>query len=204
MSGYKMNNYTKDKEFSDFVHQNLAVKIIYDKFNWVPQNINRRVVENVDIFNGVDRFFVDVERNKIITVQERFREEKYQYYSDFTIRYKRDFNKFEERKLSEFFKLEADFFVYGVINTSKINMRYSSNFIKYAVIDINVLKKLFNESSIIIDENLQGVYCKIKNEKLVCPIIFNRDKSSSFIPIDIVLLKKIFRDEKVLIESKGY
>jgi len=199
-----MNNYTKDKEFSDFVHQNLAVKIIYDKFNWVPQNINRRVVENVDIFNGVDRFFVDVERNKIITVQERFREEKYQYYSDFTIRYKRDFNKFEERKLSEFFKLEADFFVYGVINTSKINMRYSSNFIKYAVIDINVLKKLFNESSIIIDENLQGVYCKIKNEKLVCPIIFNRDKSSSFIPIDIVLLKKIFRDEKVLIESKGY
>lgn len=204
MSGYKMNNYTKDKEFSDFVHQNLAVKIIYDKFNWVPQNINRRVVENVDIFNGVDRFFVDVEQNKIITVQERFREEKYQYYSDFTIRYKRDFNKFEERKLSEFFKLEADFFVYGVINTSKINMRYSSNFIKYAVIDINVLKKLFNESSIIIDENLQGVYCKIKNEKLVCPIIFNRDKSSSFIPIDIVLLKKIFRDEKVLIESKGY
>jgi len=204
MSGHKMNNYSKDKEFSDFVHQNLAVKIIYDKFNWVPQNINRRVVENVDIFNGVDRFFVDVERNKIITVQERFREEKYQYYSDFTIRYKRDFNKFEERKLSEFFKLEADFFVYGVINTSKINMRYSSNFIKYAVIDINVLKKLFNESSIIIDENLQGVYCKIKNEKLVCPIIFNRDKSSSFIPIDIVLLKKIFRDEKVLIESKGY
>lgn len=44
---------------------------------------------------------------RLITIHERFREVKYRNYNDFTVRYMRPKNVHEDRRLSEFFKLDA-------------------------------------------------------------------------------------------------
>lgn len=199
-----MSNYNFDREFTDYIHYNLAVPLIYDKLNWKLQTMNKKVVDNVDVFNAVDCFLVDMNTSTIVTVQERFREAKYMNYSDFTIRYKRIFNQHEERKMSEYFKLEADYFVYGIVNSSKYERGNCTDFIKFAVIDISILKELINENKIIVDEKLNSIRCIERNGNLICPQNFNRDHSSSFIPIDIILLKKLFPDRKVVKFSKGF
>ena len=45
------------------------------------------------MMDGIDYVFRN--GNTIMSVQERFREEKYKDFSDFTIRYRRDDNKIE-------------------------------------------------------------------------------------------------------------
>ena len=199
-----MGNYLEDRDFTDYVHKNLAIPLIYKRLNWEVQTINNNVITNVDISNAVDRFLIDINKKKIITTQERFRDEKYANFSDFTIRYKRDFNKHEERRLSEFFKLETDYFVYGIINSSKFRRDQATDFVKFAVIDVTVIKKLFDTGYILIDENFLSYKSVEKNGKMICPVIFNKDKSSSFIPIDISILKKLFNHTNVVILSKGF
>ena len=129
-----MTYYNDDRKFTNYVHENIAKKQIYPKLNWIIQDINTIVAENVDINNSVDYFAIDSNNNKIITIQERFREKKYLNYNDFTIRYKRIFNKDPNRKLSEFFKLNVNYFVYGIIDQSKIDVNENGNFVKYAII----------------------------------------------------------------------
>ena len=90
--------YTSDRNFTDYIHKKLAIPLIYEPFGWEIQNINLAMATNVDLENAVDVFLVDINTNNIITVQERLREIKYRYYSDFTIRYEREFNPYEERK----------------------------------------------------------------------------------------------------------
>lgn len=197
-------NYKFDREFTDYVHHNLALYHIYDKLNWKAQTMNRAVNTNVDLNNGVDYFLVDKSSNNIITVQERFRDSYYKNYSDFTIRFEREFNPHEERKLSEYYKLNADYFVYGIINESKFRYRNASGFIKFAVINIEVLKDLINNGLIIIDRNLGGYKCQMINNKMHCPVIYNKDDSSSFFPIDIKLLNIFYKQYNVVILQEGF
>ena len=197
--------YNEDREFTDYIHDNLAIPLIYSPLNWKVQKISsQRLTENADIFTAIDAFLINITKERIITVQERFRECKYVKYNDFTIRYKRDFNKHEERKLSEFFKLDADYFVYGIVDTYKYQKEKATKFLKYAVIDIKILKSLFDTNQIIIDESIKGLFCVLKNNKIYCPVNFNRDNSSSFIPIDIRLLKKLFGNSGVILQSEGF
>lgn len=196
--------YVSDREFTNYVHNNLAIKQIYDLLGWKNQEMNPVVSENVDIFNGVDVFLIDTINQKIITVQERFREFKYHIYNDFTIRYEREFNEHEDRKKSEFFKLNADYFVYGIIDETKFSKEMAKEFVKFAVIDIKVLKQLFDEGLIEIDKALNSIKCVEKNGKIVCPVNYNRDRSSSFIPIDISMLIDLFPSKKVVILKKGF
>ena len=197
--------YNEDREFTDYIHDNLAIPLIYSPLNWKVQKISsQRLTENADIFTAIDAFLINITKERIITVQERFRECKYAKYNDFTIRYKRDFNKHEERKLSEFFKLDADYFVYGIVDTYKYQKEKATKFLKYAVIDIKILKSLFDTNQIIIDESIKGLFCVLKNNKIYCPVNFNRDNSSSFIPIDIRLLKKLFGNSGVILQSEGF
>lgn len=197
--------YTEDREFTDYIHNKLAIQLIYSPLGWKEQKMSsQRLTENADILTAIDAFFIDTNVSSIITVQERFRECKYAKYNDFTIRYKRDFNRHENRKLSEFFKLDADYFVYGIIDVHKYEKTRASKFLKYAVINIKVLKSLFDNTKIVIDEQLKSIFCVEKNNKIVCPINFNRDYSSSFIPIDIALLKKLFDDTGIIVSSYGF
>lgn len=161
-------------------------------------------MDNLDISNAVDYIALDKTEQRIITISERFRERKYSNYTDFTIRYKRDFNIHEERKLSEFFKLDADYFVYGIIDEEKTRVYEARDFIKYCVIDIIKLKALFDAGNIIIDENSSSKRCFIQGEKLICPVINNNDNSSSFFPVDVILLNTLFGDTEVIILQDGF
>lgn len=194
-------NYKSDREFTNIVHSNLACKIIYPKLNWVIQDLNLKMLNNIDTRNAVDYIAIDKNKMKTITIQERFREKKYANYSDFTIRYKRDHNSHEERKLSEYFKLDADYFVYGIIDQDKVRVYDAREFIKYCVIDINKLKKYIDEEKIIIEENSNLKKCVTKDGKLICPVIENHDFSSSFFPVDIVLLSMLFDDELIILQD---
>ena len=197
-------NYSSDRAFTDYVHEHLAIPLIYKDLGWVPQSLGSRLTENADVLSGVDYFLVDTINSKIVTVQERFREAKYQYYTDFTIRFEREFNKHEERRLSEYYKLEADYFVYGIIDRYKQYVREARRFIKYAVIDLHVLKELIDEGYIIIDRNLDGLRCKALDGKLYCPVNYNRDNSSSFFPVDIKLLLLLFPKRNVVVKQEGF
>ncbi|MBE7704060.1 MAG: hypothetical protein E7Z89_08445 [Cyanobacteria bacterium SIG28] len=196
--------YQSDREFTNYIHETLAIPKIYDLLKWKKQNMDAFLANNVDMNNAVDRFLIDLVNQKIITVQERFREQKYQYYNDFTIRYEREHNIHSDRKKSEFFKLNADYFVYGIINSSKYKKEEANDFIKFAVIDIKVLKALFDDGLIEVDKTLNSIKCVSKNGKIICPVNHNKDNSSSFIPIDIKLLLQLFSDKKVVLLKKGF
>lgn len=193
-----ISNYESDRRFTDLVHKNLACKIIYPKLNWDIQNLNSNMLKNIDINNAVDYIAFDRNNEKIVTIQERFRENQYSRYSDFTIRYKREHNKHEERKLSEYFKLDVDYLVYGIIDESKIRVTEAKNFLKYCVIDINKLKEYIDLGKIIIKENTNLKGCTINDEKLICPVIQNNDFSSSFFPVNIPLLSKYFNSAIII------
>ena len=194
-------NYKSDREFTDIVHSKLACSIIYPLLNWDIQDMNLKMLNNIDTQNAVDYIAIDKNKIKTVTIQERFREQKYSNYTDFTIRYKRDYNKHDERKLSEFFKLDADYFVYGIIDTDKCRVNEAKKFLKYCVIDVNKLKQLIDSELIVIDEKSGMKKCFVKDEKLVCPVIQNHDCSSSFIPVDILLLYALFEDDVIVLQD---
>lgn len=198
-----MSNYVSDRKFTDFVHEKLAKPQIYSKINWVVQELDAVLAKNVDVNNSVDYFAIDQNNNKLITIQERFRERKYSSYNDFTIRYKREYNDHSDRILSEYFKLNVDYFVYGIIDQDKENVDANGKFLKIAIIDVKALNDCVNNGLIVIDEKINTKFCKIDKGKLICPVITNFDYSSSFVPLDVQLLIKLFSN-KVVVYQKGF
>lgn len=182
-------SYASDRQFTDFVHE-LAVRDIYPQMDWIVQDVNNRLSVNIDMNNAVDYMAVDRMRS-LITIQERFREAKYSRYSDFTLRYMRPENKYEERRLSEFFKIDADFFVYGIIDSQKYNVSSRSRFLKYAIINLKTLMDKVNEGIVVIDESMREKRCSQIGDTMHCPIIPNWDHSSDFVPFDILILDNI-------------
>ncbi|MDE6397862.1 MAG: hypothetical protein K2L51_00920 [Clostridiales bacterium] len=193
--------YTSDRDFTDYVHEHLAVDLIYRPLNWVPGNVGAATQRNVDIANGVDYFLIDTERTEIVTTQERFRESKFAPYTDFTIRYERPYNMHEERRLSEYYKLDAQYFVYGVVNASKANKEQATDFIKYALMDIPKLKRLIDMRKIVVDENVRYT-CRRVGDTIHCPITENYDHSSTFVPVDIQMLLDLYPD--TVLVQRGY
>lgn len=182
--------YINDREFTNTVHNNLALRDIYSKLDWVVQNVNSKLGNNIDINNAVDYMAVDSNR-RLITIQERFRDRKYLRYSDFTLRYMRPENRNVDRRLSEFFKLNADYMIYGIIDKSKNDVAKAEKFLKYAVIDLRALLKCIDDGLIVIDSNLESFVCVQEKNVMHCPVNANYDKSSTFVPFDIVILDKI-------------
>jgi hypothetical protein len=199
-----MKKFDKDFIFTKKVHDKLAKKIIYEKLNWQIQELNINIAKSLDVNNAVDRFAYDKNSKKIITIQERFREKKYFNYSDFTIRYKREKNNNTDRVNSEFFKLDCDYFVYGIIDESKENVDNSKKFLKFVVIDVFELKNLFKINRIVINDKSNSKKCIFVNNVLTCPVIYNKDDSSSFVPIDVFELINNFFDSKVILKQEGF
>ena len=192
-------DYAFDREFTNFIH-NLALRKIYQTLKWEEAHTDSSYLEDVDRNIGIDYFFNDTDGIKI-SVQERFRESKYSRYNDFTIRYRRDFSRDPDRKLSEFFKMKADFFVYGISNGSKFNHESNSDFIKYAVIDLEKFRKNIDNQKIVIKDS-NSYSSQIINRVMYAPIKQNRDYSSNFVVFDIRHLDKI--DKKMILIQKGF
>lgn len=194
-------SYINDRAYTDFIHANLAIPLIYQKLNWEKVALDPALAEDLDIKDGIDYVFKD-QNSRSVTVQERFRESKYQKYNDFTIRYKRENSSHLDRINSEHFKIKSDFFVYGITNCLKTDISKCTYFTKYAIVNLVVIKKFIQEGLIVLRDS-ESNFCFIENNKLICPINYNRDGSSSFFPVDIVLLSKI-TTEIFLLAQEGF
>ncbi len=196
-----MTPYINDRAFTNFIHVNLAIPKIYNPINWQEVKLEQPYAEEIDMQQGIDYVFRD-KNGKFITVQERFREAKYQQYSDFTIRYRRDGNFHFSRRESEYYKIKADYFTYGITNCSKLNIDKCTDFIKFALVDLRKVYEKIDNGLIIIEDNKKST-CEIIDNKIICPIKYNRDNSSSFFPIDIVYLVQLWGNEIILVQ-KGF
>ena len=124
--------YNDDRSFTNYVHDELVIPQIYkEELNWKIKDISPKELEVMDIYHGIDYVLTDA-NDKDIYVQERFRDNFYQKYNDATIRYRRDNNSNPSKVQSEFYKIEADYLVYGITNGSKfLDKRHSlTGFVK--------------------------------------------------------------------------
>lgn len=205
--------YTDDREFTDYVHENVAVENIYSVLGWDPVDTRSSSYHNDrDLKDGVDYEARDNFGIKI-TIQERFRDNYYQNYNDFTIRYTRENSSRKEEIESEFFKLSASHFIYGIVNGKKFSDKRHTitDFIKFAVVDVNALKNCIRRGEIKIADKYKK-YCSIEMDEngsifLLTSKNANPDGSSEFISIDPSMLKTVVGEERlkdIVIFQKGF
>lgn len=146
-----MSNYITDRKFTDYIHQNVAIPTLYNLLGWKEYPINKEELQRLDVFHGIDYVF---EKNgQIMTIQERFRELKYQNYTDFTVRYRRDGNYHLDRVESEFYKIDAHYFTYGITNCTKNDLAICTQFEKVALINLDKVFERIDCGDIIIADN---------------------------------------------------
>jgi hypothetical protein len=152
---------------------------------------------------GID-YVVSDKENKTRYIQERFRDNHYKDFNDATLRYRRDYNKHKSRVKSEFYKIKADYLLYGITNGKKFeDQRHSlTGFIKWVVLDLDFIRQQFRKGNLKV-ENSKRFTCWIDDNKLICPINFNEDTSSSFIPLDIKLIKQLWGTAPIMAQ-KGF
>jgi len=192
-----MAAYTGDRSFTNYVHDQLTVPIIYASLGWKVKEMDSQELERIDMQEGIDYVLVD-NTGMEITVQERFRDNFYQHYGDATLRYRRDCNPNPERVQSEFYKIKANYLVYGITNGSKWpEKRHTlTGFIKWVVIDLKFIQARFTETRIkIVTSNRKS--CWLENDVLYCPENFNKDGSSSFLPLDVALMVKLWGTQPI-------
>lgn len=203
-----MAKYNDDRNFTDYVHKNVSIPNIYPLMGWIEGEIDADELNDLDMNNGIDAVIVD--RNSSgKTLQYRYRDAYYKNNTDATLRYQRPHNSNKDRHNSEFFKIEADYLLYGISNGKKFSDKLytNTNFLKWAVLDLSKLFNLIDINQIVIDRSLSGYQCiKINIEgtnKMICPVLSNKDQSSNFVPFDIPILRELFHDD-VVISSYGF
>ena len=156
-----MPNYKDDRNFTDYVHETLAIPKIYEKLHWEVQDVESSKLEYIDINLGIDYVLKNQDGEKI-NVQERFRDSYYKIYDDATLRFRRDRNTHPERIKSEFYKIKADYLVYGITNGKKFLDKRNTltDFIKWVIVDINLLKSKYENDELEIDTS-SGNCCRI-------------------------------------------
>lgn len=194
-------SYSPDRAFTDFIHQQLALPIIYERLGWKPIMLPTQQAISMDMDHGIDYVF-EQPSGKIVAVQERFREVKYKDFADFTIRYRRDTNKILQRQESEYYKMKSDFFVYGITNGWKKNIEGITNFEKYAVINMAGVYRKIEEGFIQIQDNGRN-HCSLTGNNIICPVKYNQDGSSSFFPVDIRYLARLWGTD-LIVAQKGF
>lgn len=196
-----MASYKNDRAFTDYVHKHLALAQIYAPLKWKEVQLRKDYANYIDMMDGIDYVFKN--GDTVMSVQERFREEKYRTFTDFTIRYRRDENKLEARHESEYYKMKAHYFTYGILNVSKDHVDTSSKFLKFAIIDLKKIYEKLDSKAIFISNNGKNKCRIVDGNRIECPIKYNTDGSSSFFPIDIAFLVKLWGDD-MLIAQKGF
>jgi len=193
--------YQQDRAFTDYIHKNVAIPRLYSQIGWQELQVQKDQLNGFDVQNGIDYMFIDQARD-VYTVQERFRESKYSNYNDFTIRYRRDGNYHSDRVESEYYKIKAHFFTYGITNGSKNSPNTCTDFLKVAIINLDRIYELITDGKIVIKDNGEKT-CYTLNTTFVCPVCYNRDGSSSFVPFDIPLLCELFGRD-VILYQRGF
>jgi hypothetical protein len=195
--------YSTDREFTDFVHNYLAVPLIYKKLKWEVETIDNEYAELKDLNDGIDYHARDNLGLKV-TIQERFRRSDYDY-NDFTIRYTRNNSNDPNQVNSEFYKLSADYFIYGITSGDGD----ISEFKKVIVLDLNYFKRLLRMGRIRIPKkHRKQSEIVLENGKKVLYTALNRnfDYSSEFIAIDPEKLYEVIGDriKYLIVYQKGF
>lgn len=193
--------YKNDRSYTDSVHDNLAVKIIYPKMGWTPKTVDDQLATMKDSEYSIDYHAVNSDGCDIV-IQERFRRPDKARFDDFTLRYEREENPEEIEQKSEFFKMkgklrrfgEPFYMAYGTLNTTM------DGFAKYAILDLRAFFDHYNKKEIIIDVDVK--FSKIENNVLHCGVNVNVDKSSSFMCVSIKHLSELFND--IVIYQEGF
>lgn len=199
-----MAPYISDRHFTNTIHNNVAIPKVYNIIGWEQVVLDEKIAEKIDMQDGIDYIF---KKDGVLkTVQERFRESKYRQYSDFTIRYRRDSNIHENRRESEYYKMKASYFTYGITNCLKTDLSQCTDFLKFAIIDMDKVYSKIDSKEIRIVKNGKNT-CNIieqNGQKIIeCPVKFNKDQSSSFFPIEISYLIELFGND-IVIAQKGF
>ncbi len=196
-----MANYHSDRNFTDYVHAHLARPIIYVKLGWRELNVPAHVLNQLDMNFGIDY----VARNtagRNVTIQERFRESKYSNYDDATLRFRRERNKNADRIESEFYKIKADYLVYGITDGDKNPEKRDQlkSLRKWVVLDLQFLQNKYQNGKLKIVDRTQNK-CFVDEDILHCPENFNPDGSSSFIPLDVLFIHQLWGNAPILAQS---
>lgn len=80
-----MSEHLNDRMFTNYIHQNLVIKEIYERLEWKQIESKSELAEHLDINKVVDYCFT-TKHEAVVTVQERFRERKYGRYNGITFR----------------------------------------------------------------------------------------------------------------------
>jgi hypothetical protein len=193
--------YLADRRFTDTVHRRIAIPKVYQPRGWVEVKLDPTLQLQLDNQVGIDYVFASGTNR--FSVQERFRELKYQNYTDFTIRYQRPSDGSVPRP-SEFFKIQADYFLYGITNGTKSNLKSNTDFIKVALVNFGAIRTLFDNGTVVVDVNLSGKTMVHNSSGVIrVPVINNSDNSSSFVPIDVPTLVASFGN-KIVEYQRGF
>ncbi|WP_299116098.1 hypothetical protein [uncultured Winogradskyella sp.] len=197
-----MTKYNNDRSFTDYVHDELAIPKIYNPLGWDVLDIDDDELEAKDINEGIDYVLINSDTGEIFNVQERFRDNYYKSYNDATLRYRREFNTNPERIKSEFYKIKADYLVYGITDGSKWpEKRHTlTDFIKWVILDVKFIQSKFEDGKIKIVSSARNT-CWLEEDILCCPENFNPDGSSSFLPFDIPLIFNLWGKEPIFAQN---
>lgn len=199
-----MAKYKDDRNFTDRVHRELAVPKLYPKLGWTQINLSQSLSIKLDKEDAIDYFISkNGDETKAFGVQERFRAYNGYDNNTFTLRYKREGSL--NNKLSEWFKTEhVNYFLYAETNGGKTSETFPTDFTKAIVIDMQKFRRLQEANKIVVEENSNSRYCRWDGTKLICPELFNKDGSSSFVPVDIYLLNRYLGDQNLIVYNKGF
>nr|WKN38987.1 hypothetical protein K4G66_09760 [Tunicatimonas sp. TK19036] len=197
----KSTNYRQDRAFTEFVHKHLALPQVYSLLGWSPFHLRSHEKQELDLHHGIDRVFY-TDEGLLVTVQERFRTSAYTKYQDVTFRYRRDRHSDAARRYSEFYKIQADYFLYGMVDRPSKNTDQLSGFCKVALLNLPPLWKKLQTGEAFIDEARTG-RCHWHHDRMIIPVNHNRDRSSSFIAWDIPLIAQHWPQE-ILVYQRGF
>lgn len=200
--------YTSDRNFTDIIHNQVAIPEIYHPLNWRVKTVDKDELEYVDLNEGIDYFLEDF-NGHLITVQERFREKRYQNFNDCTLRFRRDHHVDASRHESEFYKIKADYLVYGIINQNKYDVtsgriKGSLSFIKYVVVDLKVLQHKIEEGKIKLNTQIKRSFINYRDRTMEAAVLRNHDYSSSFVAFDIKQLYELFNKDGIILRQSGF
>lgn len=189
--------------FSDAVHVNLSGKV-YQFLDWkLDSSRDSDYAMQADLKDGIDYYVLVNGYHR--TVQERFRTSRNSRYNDITFRYQYPENIFYEKN-SEWFKITADYFLYGVIDQDTNDARDikpSGKFLKLVVVDLRIFKLLLEQGKIVIGD---GKFSRMEDSKLISGFRSNvsrkTDNRSTFVVFDVRHLYEINND--MIIVEKGY
>ncbi len=195
-------SYQADRAFTEYVHQHLALPQVYQRLGWSPFRLTPSETEQLDRDHGIDRIFYTAEGH-LVSVQERFRAGTYATkFNDITLRYRRDHNRHATRQRSEFFKIRADYLLYGMVDGVKEGVPSVRTFQKVVLLNIpKLLDKLVLGEMAIREEQSGKSYWE--DDKMIVPVNHNRDRSSSFVVFDVPIIHQHWPGE-IIVRQHGF